>query len=386
MNVLVTGAGKHTLAIVRSLGKLDMEIGVISSSSELSFYSKYCKNRFKCSSLDDEDEYISFLEAVLKKYNYDILIPVGYRATQIISKNKEKLSQWVKTEVADNEKIEIALNKKRTYELANNIGIPCPETIYPKSFEDVEGFSNKIKYPVVIKGIQEAGNNIVDYAYNSNELIKNYSRLCNIHSFTAENLPMIQEYINGNGYGFFALYQHGLCKRIFMHKRIREFPVTGGASVCAQSFYDSCLKDYGLKLLDNLGWHGVVMVEFKGNEKNHDYKLMEINPKFWGSLDLAIAAGVNFPYYLVQMAMGEDLSYSEEYSRNLRYHWTLSGDIQHILKKPSSSFNFLCDVMNAKVKSNLDIKDPKPNMIELVSLCACLMPKSIKRQLKRFLR
>jgi len=384
MKVLVTDGGKHTLAIVRRLGKAGIEVAVIASKGALPFYSKYCKRCFICPSPHDENKYIDFLEEILKKQIYVLLIPVGFKTTQITSKNRARLSSWIKLEVADEEKIEIALNKKRTYEIARSIGIPYPETIYPESFQNLGKLSATIRYPVVIKGLQEAGKNVVAYANNRDELLQNFLRLCEENNLTEGNLPMLQQYIQGHGYGFFALYQHGVCKRVFMHKRIREFPVTGGASTCAQSFYDTRLRNYGMHLLDALKWHGVAMVEFKKDQRDGEYKLMEINPKFWGSLDLAIAAGVNFPYYLVQMAMGEDLKYSEDYCRDIKLHWPFNGDIQHVLKNTSSTLPFLFDFVNPPVKSNIVLEDLKPNLMELHSFLVTLVPESIKKCLKRF--
>lgn len=87
-----------------------------------------------------------------------------------------------------------------------------------------------------------------------------------------------------------------------MHKRIRELYTMGGPSTCAISVYDPKLLDYGLKILGALNWHGIAMVEFKKDSKDGTFKLMEINPKFWGSLDLAIASGIDFPYLLYKMA------------------------------------------------------------------------------------
>ncbi len=152
-----------------------------------------------------------------------------------------------------------------------------------------------------------------------------------------------------------------------MHRRIRENPPTGGASSCAASFYDGKLKEYGTRLLDLLGWHGVAMVEFRYDARSGTYKLMEINPKFWGSLDLALAAGVDFPHCLCRMAQGHALDYCEEYDRELRYHWPLSGEIQHVWKRPTSFGAVLADLFDPRVKSNIWLRDIRPNLQEVFS-------------------
>ncbi len=174
---------------------------------------------------------------------------------------------------------------------------------------------------------------------------------------------MIQEFIPGFGCGFFAVYQDGTCKQTFMHRRIREVPPSGGVSCCAESYYDQRLMEYGKRLLDRLEWHGVAMVEFRYDERDQDYKLMEVNPKFWGSLDLALEAGVEFPYYLCQMARGRQLEYSEDYNRHLRYHWLLN-DLQHVLMRPASFGAVVADSLRPSVKSNISWADLRPNLLE----------------------
>jgi predicted ATP-grasp superfamily ATP-dependent carboligase len=152
-----------------------------------------------------------------------------------------------------------------------------------------------------------------------------------------------------------------------MHRRIREYPPTGGASCCAQSFYDPKLMDYGVRLLDRLNWHGVAMVEFRYDTRDHDYKILEVNPKFWGSLDLALASGVDFPYYVCQMANGESIEYSEDYDRSLRFHWPFSGELQLCCVNPRSSWAVLTDCLDPRVRSNLWLSDWRPNVREAMT-------------------
>jgi predicted ATP-grasp superfamily ATP-dependent carboligase len=156
---------------------------------------------------------------------------------------------------------------------------------------------------------------------------------------------------------------------------VREYPATGGASSCAESFYDSKLEDYGRRMLDSLNWHGVAMVEFRCDSRDGEYKLMEINPKFWGSLDLALAAGADFPGDLCHMALGETLPFVDDYQRNLRFQWPLSGfgDLFHLWTRPKSVLNVVFDFLNPRVRSNIWITDPAPSFQELQGLVRQLL-------------
>lgn len=384
MKVLVTdGSYQNTWAIVRSLGRKNIDVSVlVSAKNGLSCLSRYCSHCVLSPPSSDESTFVDFLHSYLQKQQVSLLIPVGYKSVEAISKHKTELEKLTSIELPSHENVMIALNKKSTNQLVEKLGIPCPHTVYPISRQDINKLAPQITYPVVIKGICEAGARMVDYAFNQTELIEKYRNMYSTFNLSDSELPMIQEYIRGGGFGFFALYQRGVCKRVFMHRRIRENPPTGGASVCAESWYDKQLKEYGIKVLDALKWHGVAMVEFKLDEKDNQFKLLEINPKFWGSLDLAITAGVNFPYYLTRMSAGEEIEYSEEYKRNLRYQWPVE-DFKQLKAKPSSLLPFLRDLFNPSVKSNIVIYDLKPFLMQLFRLFGTPVCRLFRKMSKR---
>ena len=114
-----------------------------------------------------------------------------------------------------------------------------------------------------------------------------------------------------------------------MHQRIREFPVSGGASTAAKTIYHAQAFEYGKKLLDHLKWHGPAMVEFKYDPHTEKLALMEINPKFWGSTELGLAAGVNFGELLVRARRGESIApdYSADSYQRLSFYWPFEGDL-----------------------------------------------------------
>jgi hypothetical protein len=125
-------------------------------------------------------------------------------------------------------------------------------------------------------------------------------------------------------------------------------------------------------MLDALNWHGVAMVEFRRDDRDGEYKLMEVNPKFWGSLDLALAAGADFPGDLCHMALGRALPFTDHYRRGLRFHWPLSGqgDLFHLWTRPQSFFAVALDCLNPRVKSNVWLGDFGPNLSEMGTLAA----------------
>jgi predicted ATP-grasp superfamily ATP-dependent carboligase len=177
---------------------------------------------------------------------------------------------------------------------------------------------------------------------------------------------MLQEYVPGEAYGFFALFNQGKVRATFMHRRIREYPVTGGPSTTAESVYDPELKALGLRLLEALNWHGVAMVEFKKDSRDGGFTLLEINPKFWGSLGLAIASGVDFPYLAARMAVEGDVEPVSDYRVGVRFRWPLPDDVLHVLANPRAAAAFLRDSFDRNVRSDLSLSDARPNLFQVL--------------------
>jgi predicted ATP-grasp superfamily ATP-dependent carboligase len=305
-------------------------------------------------------------------------MPVGYLSTLAAASSKGKIGSLTRLEVADVAQIEFAADKKRTRELALKLGLNAPLSIYPSSMEEVRELAGKLKYPVVLKPSRESLPKGVRIVKSQKEFIPNCKNLRATWPPSCDHLPMIQSFVPGYGCGFFALYQKGVCKRVFMHRRVREYPPGGGGSCCAESFYDPVLKEAGMKLLDAMGWHGVAMVEFRYDPATEKYTLLEVNPKFWGSLDLALAAGADFPGSLCEMARGESLPYTEDYLYPLRYHWPLSGEIQHLYERPAAFSAIAADFFNPQVESNFWLSDVWPNAQELFALLGSLQRRVLR--------
>jgi len=374
MKILVTdGEYKHTLGIVRSLGRRGHQVSVLARDKrELAACSRYCSSVEHVPHLRVEN-FPDIVLNVLEQQPYDLLMPVGYSSTLAAASHQQRIKTLTRLEIADSGAIELAGDKKRVRELALKLGLHAPETFYPTTIDEARSLAAQLPYPVVLKPPSEAlpkGIRIVrsreEFVGALEDLRSGWPAACR------ELLPIVQRFVPGYGCGFFALYQNGVCKRVFMHRRIREYPPNGGSSCCAESFYDPALKAQGTKLLDALNWHGVAMVEFRYNPQEKNYVLLEVNPKFWGSLDLALAAGADFPGYLCEMARGETLSYGEEYSYPLRFQWPFSGEVQHLFARPAAFGSVAADFLNPRVGSNFSWSDLGPNAREFFVLLASL--------------
>lgn len=386
MRVLITDAEyKHTLAAVRSLGMRGIEITAVSHlKHNMSFYSKYCNHKILCPNPRDTKAFVTTMLEIVESGDYDVLLPIGYNANVAISRNKKEFESYVKVPIVEYDSMKIACNKDQTMKFAESIGVPIPKTIYPTDLEEVRDLSKKLKFPVVIKDTDSSA--AVSYANSFKELIKECKRRCeNIPIGDDCRFPIVQEYIPGRGYGFFALFNHSKPRAIFEHMRLREYPITGGPSTMAKSVYNQRLKEIGLNLLTKLRWHGVAMAEFKLDSRDKEFKLLEINPKFWGSLNLAIASGVDFPYLTCKMAIDGDIDPIFEYRENVKFRWLFPWDILHFISNIGEKHtirNFIREFSDKNICYDISLADIKPNIFQIIYTSAVIPLYIIKGELR----
>ena len=358
--VLITdGAMKHTLAAVRSLGMRGLQVTVVDESPLAeSFYSKYCHSRRRTARGSEPEEYILQLQSILKKYPHDVLLPVSWYANYYVAKYRHHLEDLVSLAIPDFESMEIAGNKDRTMSFAKKQGLHIPETIPLESPEELQRAAESIEYPIVVKGSAEGGT--VRYVYSFKELETAYHQL-------QHDRPIAQQYIEGDGVGFFAAYNQGDCIARFMHRRVREYPTSGGPSSAAQSFYSQELDQQGMNLLDALKWHGVAMVEFKRSIVDGKFYLMEINPKFWGSLELSIQSGMDFPFIAYNIALGNAESVRQmNYRKGVLFRWPFPGEFLYTLETGKYA-SFLSNFFTGSYADDVRISDPAPLLLQLIS-------------------
>jgi predicted ATP-grasp superfamily ATP-dependent carboligase len=359
--LVVDGGVRHAIDVVRSLGRHGARVSLVAKTNNPpAGYSRYLAERHVFP-LDGADmgPSIDYLESLLRATRYDAVIAAGLDGFRILSCGLDRLSRYAPIPVSGWPLFAIAEDKADTTRFAERIGVPAPTTYYPDGPEDLERFRH-VDFPIVVKARRGQGH----YAYaGSFQELRDvvYPQICaEVPDQLAEGVyPILQAFVKGKSHGFYALMNHGELRAYFMHERLHEVPPSGGPSAMARSYYDEELIAVGSRVLRELRWHGVAMVEFKKDAHDGLYKLIEINPKFWGSLGLSIAAGVDFPYLLTRMAAEGDVPAVEMPRAPVTYQW-LSMDIAHSIavKKPLLWLGFVL----RGTPNDFRLADPLPNL------------------------
>ena len=332
--VLILDADQRSaLAVARSLGRKGIVVYTgAETSSALAGCSRHTKQHFVYPSpRSDEGRFIETLGTLVDEHQIDMLMPMTELTTYLLIQHQTQFPNSV-LPFPDTNTIDSIADKISLMQLADEHNVPIPHTHYVDNAARLDFSLDTLPYPVVIKPgkswhrIQgKWRRSTVKYAHSPQELeaILDSDPSLSSHPF------MIQEHISGHGQGVFCLYDNGTPLAFFAHRRLREKPPSGGVSVLSQSIpVDPELAAHARTLLDNVNWHGIAMVEFKVSDDGSPF-LMEINTRFWGSLQLAIDAGVDFPWLLHQLVFGETINPVAEYKIGLRLRWLL-GDLDHL--------------------------------------------------------
>lgn len=342
--VLVTSADTNAaLAVTKSLGKKGIEVTCADCKDAKSFYSRYCKNKLVYPSPEKQPyAFINFLLSEVKKHNYDVLFPITDTDTYLISKYLNEFSPYVKVAINNHLTSMKVLDKCQTIKIASKINVPVPKTIFINDLNELNEISKILEFPLIIKPRQSSTfvkNKVkrgsTSYVISKEEFFLKYEELHKKSSY-----PLVQEYISGKEKGVFMLLHKGELKAVFSHQRIRSLNPLGGASALCKSIdLNPKMKDYALKMLREINWEGVAMVEFKIDSRDNIPKLMEINGRFWGSLQLAISSGVDFPYLLFKTVIAEDVEPVLDYRKGIKYRYLL-GDFIHLFYVMKGNRNY----------------------------------------------
>ena len=336
--IVLDGNQRSALATVRSLGARGLKVAVGEDVlPSLSSRSTYCSHGF-CypSPYTDSDGFLKTMGEISAQYRGATLFPMTDVTMSEVLRNKALFSSYVIVPYADYEKYATASDKIALFRLARALNIPIPKTLFSSDFSDLKDIilkSSQMGFPLVLKPASSRIYTAHGWIGAGVRYAKNLSELKNIlGNEPFKSYPyLLQEKIEGPGVGIFLLIHNGSVLARFAHRRIREKPPSGGVSVLCQSINPPhAAINAAERLMKSIEWSGVAMVEFKWDARDNMPKLMEVNARFWGSLQLAISAGVDFPYLVYCLAKGEKVDLQKDYKVGIKSRWEL-GDLDHLL-------------------------------------------------------
>lgn len=329
---MLDGDERASLAVTRSLIRAGCEVTVASRNRRaIAALSRGAAwSALTASSLDEPSHFVTEVAALAARLGAQVLIPITDPSVEAVLEHRALLPAGLVVPFADLATYRAASDKVRVHEVALEVGLGIAETVVLRAGEAAPNDARL--YPGVIKPHRS----VVGGAVRSKTGVHRVATRADCEAVLRELdqavFPvMLQRRVRGAGVGFFALRWSGRTIARFAHRRLREKPPAGGVSVLSESVaLDPALQAACDALLERLDWQGVAMVECKEDPDGGGWRVIEINGRFWGSLQLAIDAGVDFPALLVAAALGRATGAPPAWvaGRRLRWEW---GDVDHLL-------------------------------------------------------
>jgi len=363
--VFVTDAQmRSSLAVIRSLGKQGLEVTAGEETRcATGAFSRYCSHRqVYPSPVREEEKFVRHLLALLRAKEYDAIFPVADACLKPIIDHEEEISRYTRIALPSRDIFMKGYDKGTTLRIALENAIPSPKTFFPESTAEIVEIAGEIGYPAVIKPRVSSGRRGVRVCNGPEDLLRAYDAIV-----TEFGRVVVQEFIPGGGeLGVYTLLNSRSEPRaVTVQKRLRSYPISGGASTLRETIKDESSREaamIALRLLKVMGWSGVAMVEFRIDARDGSLKLMEVNPRFWGSLHLSILSGVDFPHLLYRMIMDGDIEPVADYQEGVQCRWLLPGDILWYLSAPKTWQNLREFLRFGTPDDILSLHDPGPTM------------------------
>ncbi len=345
--------------------------------------------RFKSNSIESvffttgkyhTSRFIDELKQLVINNQIDAVIPVGQAAAVSLSSARSELSGFCKVLIEDYVKLSKFHDKAETALLLEEFGIPHPATFIPEGEDSIHAYTASANFPVVIKARKGMGSTGIWYAANERELIDIYrKRISNQNPqddgfITDSSDPIIQEYIPGELHDALVYCVDGEVRAALTQKRLVTRPTDGGIGIVNITTHDERLLDYARRIARQTSWNGVLMLDFKIDDRDGEPKLLEVNPRFWGTTWLSILAGMNFPGYLVADAFSEPAAYCHEYESGLACRWIMD-EFAAIFDSPLTLSGvlkgfkeFITRFKDSRYRYDVIMSDLKPALGEMINL------------------
>lgn len=219
------------------------------------------------------------------------LLPVGAATLGQLAAQRERFSEVCGLAVPTSEQLDTFNDKSAVAQLAQSLQIPTPQAYSMLPGESTEQFAARIPYPCVVKPLcgEKLGLGAAQrygIASKTDDLIRLYEKF----SALAGEPPLVQEYLSGGALGCSVLAEKGKILASLCHRRIREYPVSGGPSACCRCIDYPALVQMVAQMISAVGYTGLAMFEFKENGRGEP-RLLEINPRIWGTFPLTRVSG-----------------------------------------------------------------------------------------------
>jgi D-aspartate ligase len=373
---LVVGGEHPGLGVARSLGRRGIPVCVLDDKQAISAFSRYVKSFVRVKDLKNERNTVESVLEVGRRLDLKnwVLFPTRDETVAAFSRHRKELSELFRVTTPDWNTVQWAWNKRKTYELATRLNIPCPQTFNPQGPDELETL-----YPHLPLAIKPAIKEHFFYATGAKAWrADTMDQLRHMYAKAARQIPpdeiLLQQIIPGDGIrqaSYCAFFRDGQAHSTLIARRTRQHPREfGRAATYVESIELPVIEELSERFLKAIDYYGLVEVEFKQDPRDGEYKLLDVNARTWGFHSLGFQAGVDFPYLLFADQVGERTNPSRGQAGIgwLRLITDLPVVASALFYKDLTLRSYVISLHKTRVESVFSMDDPLPGIAEVTLL------------------
>ena len=314
--VLVTGAGGPAgMGTIKGL-KLVSSVKIVGADMNPLAPGLFWIDRRTLLHPVNSKDFIERLIHVLQKEKIDVLIPTVDEEISVLANNMEKLEKYVHLIISDAEANKICDDKLAVYQFLSRRNVPVVETRLIESEEDLRNAEKELAYPFALKPQCSRGGRGLYYCHNEKDALKAFHELKNILPFKdtfydpeKSKSIICQEYLPGVEYDVNFLRERNGSTVACVPMKAEEWDVAKQHRTIVTE-HNPEVKKAAEDIVNALNLIGPLDVELMYDKHGH-IKLLDLNPRIGGDVELATAAGCNIPYLTTKLALGEKLLYTD---------------------------------------------------------------------------
>jgi phosphoglycolate phosphatase-like HAD superfamily hydrolase len=356
--VVASIASRKSVAIAKSIKDLlGFKVVGIAHTVHPHIFSRIFDKRHMVKVPRESVKWPLIVAEITSRYGCKAVIPVDYIDFYMFSKYLKLFSERdIIVTAPPHESIVLASDRVRIVEILSDVA-KFPKQVFIREPKDANAIY-RLKPPIVVKNLGDASNPSFHIDYEPAIAEASKRAPC-----------IVQEYIEGVGRGYYAIAYNGEPLLEFMHQRRVEYIPIGGASLLAEgNVKDPELVALGRRILRRLAWSGAIMIETRLSNEHGEYFVIELNPKFWGSIDLPVSLGYHFPAVLLTSFIHGHEKAREIaqrlFVRNGSFAWLLDG-FRLLPKVPSTWFYILRNFLSNPLQSDARPADPAKNLVQV---------------------
>lgn len=377
--MVLDGSSRAALAIVRSLGQKGFEVFAGGNTPYArSFFSKYCRGSFVYAESKDIEQSRKMHEEILaavKHFRPGVLMPIFSKTVLAVLKYRDEYEHETRIIPFSNYWEYRRLDDKALLtKLAMDLGVPVPETFFPKDDDDVVRVAETLEYPVLIKPRVSAGGFGIRCASNPKELRLRYKEVVNLRERVIlfepfdPAAPVIQRFIQGAVMTAQTYCLEGKTQAMFIGQSLRQWPVTFGSPIAYKPVKHPKAEKIARDFLEQINWEGPVNLTFVEDARDGVPKLIEVNPRLAGTVESAMASGIDLPFLLAKAALGEPAEQTVDYPAGKVFRWVLFGELFYWLFS-RRKLKALRELLNFKnCRCEVSPGDLKPHLVHFLYL------------------